>query len=162
MNAHHLSLSPAATHIVLEDVARFGAASVETGGFLLAPRGEDRISIVALAGTHGIERHRRLFQISELALDRLFGYADDHDLWIPAQYHSHQRDAFMSPTDTDHGLCVEGFVSAIVPFYASPPRDPARWGWWDYERGWRRIAPPDGSTATVAFIMFDERGAGAA
>jgi len=156
MTANELILPAEAIAIVVADVTRFGALSVETGGFLLAAREDDAIAMVARAGSAGIVRRPDLFQVSDLALDRLFGYADEHDLWIPVQFHSHGLAAFMSPTDVEHGLCVEGFVSTIVPFFAAPPTDPSQWGWWRYEEAWTPIAPPGASTAPVAAITFDE------
>lgn len=156
MTENHLRVPDAAISIVLADVIPFGTEAVETGGFLLAPRGSETISVVALAGTVGILRSRHLFQISDLALDRLFAYADERDLWIPAQFHSHARAAFMSPTDIDHGLSVEGFVTTIVPHFAAPPAQPSRWGWWQYNRGWTPISPPHGTTDAVSVITFDQ------
>ncbi len=118
---------------VVDETAAFGVRDLETGGFLLVPRsssadGGSPVAVIALAGDTGIVRDRRLFQISERALDRIFAFADDHDLWIPAQFHSHKVDAFLSRADQRHGLCVEEFISAVIPTYASPPRDLARWG----------------------------------
>jgi hypothetical protein len=158
MSTNDLVLPHNATALVLADVTRFGAASVETGGFFLAPRGGDEITIVAHTRTAGIVRRRRLFQISDLALDRLFGYADEHDLWIPAQFHSHARAAFLSATDVDHGLCVEGFLSTIIPYFAAPPTDPSKWGWWRYQNTWTSIAPPRPSAAPIDAFTFDEDG----
>lgn len=158
MTANELTLPADAISLLISDITRFGVLSVETGGFLLAPRDDDAIAMVALAGTSGIVRRPGLFQISELALDRLFGYADEHDLWIPVQFHSHALAAFMSPTDVDHGLCVEGFVSAIVPYFDTPPRDPSEWGWWRYQEAWKPIAPPLLSVAPIAAVTFDEAG----
>ena len=76
--------------------------------------GYDNIDLI-LAGCTGIVRAKDHFQISERALDRLFTYADAHRFWLPVQFHSHQFGTAMSRTDARHGLCVEGFVSAIVP-----------------------------------------------
>jgi hypothetical protein len=157
--ANDLILSEAATTAIAADVTRYGAEHVETGGFLLAPRDADTISTVALAGTAGIVRQRDLFQVSERALDRLFAQADEHDLWIPAQFHSHGLEAFMSPTDINHGLSVEGFISMIVPHYAAPPIDRSAWGWWRYDDSWTAIAPPKTSLGAVSVITFDEDGA---
>jgi hypothetical protein len=158
MKTNSLILPIGGVRMIIEDVARFGACNVETGGFLLASRETELVTTIGLAGTRGIERRRGLFQVSELTLDRLFGYADEHDLWIPAQYHSHGRRAFMSPTDVDHGLSVAGFVSTIVPFYATPPADAARGGWWRYDDEWVAIDPPRVDGGGVDVITFDEDG----
>jgi hypothetical protein len=134
LRANDLILPEPATAAMLADVTRFGGKSVETGGFLLAPRDEDTIAIVALAGAAGIVRRRRMFQVSEIALDRLFAHADRRELWIPAQFHSHGGAAFMSPTDIAHGLSVEGFVTTILPDFASP-RQPIAMGLVALRRG---------------------------
>jgi hypothetical protein len=158
MRADDLILPEPATAAIIADVTRFGAESLETGGFLLAPRDEKTIATVALAGTAGIVRRRRMFQVSEIALDRLFAHADRHELWIPAQFHSHGGAAFMSPTDVDHGLSVEGFVTTIVPDFASPPANPSQWGWWRYDDAWTPIASPRLAAGAVSVISFDEDG----
>lgn len=129
-------LIPVGGVAALADAAAvFGARGLETGGFLLAPRadpddGYPAVTAVALAGDAGITRDRDMFQVSERALARIFTFADDHGLWIPAMVHSHRAAAFVSATDQRHGLSADGFVSAVIPRYASPPRDPASWGWW--------------------------------
>jgi len=64
----------------------------------------------------------------------------------------------MSPTDIDHGLSVEGFVTTIVPSFASPPADPSQWGWWRYDDAWTPIASPRLAAALVSVITFDEDG----
>jgi hypothetical protein len=158
MTENEVTLPNAAVAAVVHDVAHYGAGNVETGGFLLARRGNDTISIVALAGDVGVTRRRDLFQVSELALDRLFAHADESDLWIPAQFHSHGGAAFMSACDVDHGLSVQGFVTTIVPYFASPPEDAARWGWWRFDGVWTPLAPPSTSDARVRVIAFAEDG----
>jgi len=42
-----------------------------------------------MAGSAGVMRYRLAFQISELALDHLFGFAGDRGCWVPAQFQSH-------------------------------------------------------------------------
>jgi hypothetical protein len=117
------------------------------------------VSAVAFAGDIGIVRYRDVFQISERALDRIFTFADDHDLWIPAQFHSHKADAFLSFTDERHGLCVEEFTSIVIPTYAAPPDDIARWGWWRFTAGrWRDAEPGHVTGGTVQLVRFDEAG----
>lgn len=144
-----------------DEVGRYGASRVETGGFLLAPAGADSpISVLALAGVTGIIRRRGLFVVSGLALDRLFTWADQHGLRIRAQFHSHVGPAFLSPTDLEHGLNVRGFVSCVVPFCKDPSNDPSRWGWWRFdEEEWREIASPElVAESSVTVVTFDEDG----
>ena len=64
----------------------------------------------------------------------------------------------MSECDVDHGLSVEGFVTTIVPHFATPPRDPSRWGWWRYEGAWIPLAAPRCSSTPASVITFDEDG----
>jgi hypothetical protein len=149
---------------IVDETAAFGVRDLETGGFLLVPRvssadGGSPVAVIALAGDAGIVRDRGLFQIGERALDRIFVFADHHDLWIPAQFHSHKVDAFLSWTDRRHGLCVEEFISTVIPAYASPPRDLARWGWWQFAPGaWRHTDPGRVTDGTVEVVRFDEAG----
>ena len=158
MTVNDLVIPADAISLLIADVTRFGALAVETGGFLLAPRGDEAIALVALAGTAGIVRQLDLFQVTDLALDRLFAYAEEHGLWIPVQFHSHGLAAVMSTADLEHGLCVEGFVSTIVPYFVAPPTDPSKWGWWRYENGWTPIDPPQLSAAPAQTVTFDEDG----
>jgi hypothetical protein len=151
------------TAIVGETTA-FGVRDLETGGFLLVPRATSAdegspVAVIALARDAGIVRDRGLFQISERALDRIFAFADHRDLWMPAQFHSHKVGAFLSRADRRHGLCVEEFISAVIPAYASPPRDLARWGWWQFASGaWRHTDPGRVTDGTVEVVWFDEGG----
>ena len=158
-------LIPAAAAAALAaEAAAFGARGLETGGFLLTSRaapddGYPSVTAIALAGDAGIDRHRDMFQVSERALARLFTFADGHGLWIPAMLHSHRDAAFLSATDERHGLRADGFVSVVIPRYASPPGDPASWGWWRFESG-RWLDAPPGRTAgeAAAVLRFDEGG----
>jgi hypothetical protein len=145
---------------VTRETREYGAQLLETGGFLVARGGSDALTGVAVAGGSGIVRHRRLFQISERALDSLFTFADDGNFWIPVQFHSHQVAAFMSETDAQHGLRVEGFVSAIIPNFASPSDDVSSWGWWQFHnRDWYSCAPVAVHSAAVDLVVvFDEDG----
>src|ERR1035437_6884361 len=153
------TLSNGVRACVVDFVRGLGARGVETGGFLLASRGSDTATVVAIAGTTGVIRHRDFFQISDLALDALFAYADQNDLWIPAQFHSHCRVAELSLCDIKHGLSVEDFVSTIVPFFAEPPAAVAAWGWWRYDGGWRGVpAPAVTSEVSALTVTFDENG----
>ncbi len=146
---------------ITDDVRAYGTQRVETGGFLLAPIGNaDDVAILALAGTLGITRRRGLFGISGIALDRLFTWADEQALRIPAQFHSHGGRAILSPTDLAHGLSVRGFVTCIVPFWNNPPSDPAKWGWWRFDgQDWLDEVPPEtDATRMLSVVRFDERG----
>jgi hypothetical protein len=149
---------------LIAEVTTFGARGLETGGFLLAPHpaaagANPAVAAVALAGDTGISRARDMFQVSERALDRIFTFADDRGLWIPALLHSHQAGALLSVTDQRHGLRVDGFISAVIPQYASPPRDLARWRWWRFESGrWRGATPGRTAGKTVEILRFDEGG----
>ena len=146
---------------ILGEVRAYGATRMETGGFLLAPIDDPtRITTVAFAGTVGITRRYGLFGISGLALDRLFTWADDYDLRIPAQFHSHGGRAFLSPTDLAHGLSVRGFITCVIPYFRDPPRDPSRWGWWKFDGSmWKTETPPKiDADAQAATFTFDEDG----
>lgn len=156
--ANRLILPDAGAAAIVADVTHYGGEEVETGGFMLAQAGTETVTEIAHAGTRGILRRRDLFQVSELALDALFAYAEANELWIPAQYHSHGLTAFMSDCDVEHGLSVDGFVSVIVPFFADPPPAPSAWGWWCFKGDWLRLAPPVVATGDVAVQTFDEEG----
>lgn len=154
-----ISLPAMAVDATADEVGTYGKRDVETGGFLLASPDKPEISVVAFAGDVGIVRRRYLFQISERALDRIFTFADDRGLWIPGQFHSHGMGAFLSPTDREHGLRVDGFVSAVIPTYAEPPRDVARWGWWRFADGeWVDVDIGRAGIGAVELVRFDEDG----
>lgn len=156
-----LRLPEQAIAAITDDVRAYGIQRVETGGFFLSPVGDaTQISTLALAGTVGITRRRGLFAVSGIALDRLFTWADDNSLRVPAQFHSHGGRAFLSPTDLAHGLSVRSFVTCIVPFWNDPPTDPTQWGWWRFDgEAWRDETPPEPDrNASVAVVIFDERG----
>jgi hypothetical protein len=156
-----LRLPQEAIEAITGDVRAYGTQRVETGGFLLSPIGDaGQVSSLALAGTVGITRRRGLFAVSGIALDRLFTWADDKRLRIPAQFHSHRGRAFLSPTDLAHGLSVRGFVTCIVPFWNNPPNDPAQWGWWQFDgKNWRdETSPRTDPHRKLAVVTFDERG----
>ena len=160
MNDMSITIPQRAVDAVVIETRSYGNRLLETGGFLLAPTGSDSVNGVVVAGELGILRRHNLFQISERALDRLFTYADESGFWIPVQFHSHRFGAFMSNTDAEHGLRVEGFVSTIVPQFSHPPGDVGSWGWWQFQHGdWRpclSAAIHDGEPA--AALVFDESG----
>lgn len=156
-------LSTSSVKSVTDEVRSFGLLGLETGGFLLMPRGAATISIVALAGDTGIVRRRDLFQISARALDRLFTFADERDLWVPTQFHSHRQGAFLSIVDKSHGLSVEGFISIVVPRFVDPQPDPRAWGWWqNKENQWVEVAPWNHRHGGAEVVRFDEDGVRAA
>ena len=144
---------------VIDEVRTYGRHHQETGGFLLLPRGNSTVSVVALSGSAGIERRHNLFQVSARALASLFTFADDRDLWVPVQFHSHGASTFLSDTDKTHGLCVEGFISTVVPHFHGPPSDITAWGWWRYTKGrWIAIEPAIQGDGDVEVVHFDEGG----
>jgi proteasome lid subunit RPN8/RPN11 len=154
-----LTITSDAVATIGAEVAAWGAKEMETGGFLLA--GDDRaITIVAHSGRTGIERHRDLFVVSGRALAFLFAYAEERDLMVVAQFHSHGRRAFLSRSDLRHGFGVDGFTTTVVPYYASPPDDITAWGWWIHRSGWQATEPPPVAIGSVRTIHFDEDGIG--
>jgi hypothetical protein len=151
--------SEAAVRLV-DEIARHGRGPAETGGFLLAqPADRDHLTVLALAGDRGIERGRDLFKVSGGAIERLFTWAGDRDLLIRAQVHSHRRGAFLSATDLRHGFAVEGFITAVVPTYSQPPRDPDDWAWWICNAGhWDRAGAPSLVPGAGVVVRFDADG----
>jgi hypothetical protein len=142
------------------EVAAYGRHGRETGLFMLAPLGTTRISHVAFAGTRGIIRRRGLFTVSARALARLFRYARERELTVVAQLHSHEHGAFLSDCDLQHGFAVEGFTSAVIPDFKAPPRDPRRWGWWQFSSGRWEARPAYGllPVGEGTLLDFDEDG----
>jgi hypothetical protein len=158
-------ISSTVADLVHEHVIRYGALDVETGLFLLAPRGSDTVTSVAFAGTHGVERHRGRFALSGRAVSKLLRYLGEQDLISAAQVHSHRGRAGLSRTDLNYGFSVEGFTSAVIPYYRRPPLDPKDWGWWRYHDGhWQTIGPfsLDTNASEVSAVIFDEGGVHAA
>lgn len=154
-----IAVPATAVNMIATEVRGYGHRRLETGGFLMLPRGTAIVSTVAFAGAAGIVRRHNLFQISERALDRLFTFADDHDLHIPVQFHSHEQGAFLSRTDAEHGLRVEGFTSVVVPMYSAPPVEMSRWGWWCFTIGaWVAAVIPPIGPGPVTAVRFDEDG----
>jgi hypothetical protein len=159
-----LHLTEAVVDALTVEIGRWGALGIETGGFLLASESDpDRLTIVALAGHAGIARRRGLFAVSGQAIDRLFSWAADSELRIPAQIHSHARGAFLSPTDLRHGFDVAGFISAVVPHFAAPSTEPRDWGWWERTNtSWRARSAPDVVAGGASIMRFDASGVRAA
>lgn len=158
MSARRIPIT--AAELVHAHVADHGRLDVETGFFLLAPRATSTISIVALAGSDGVVRHPYHFSVSRRAISQLFRHLTAHDLTILAQVHSHRGPAGLSETDLKHGYSVEGFTTAVIPFYQHPPFSPTEWGWWRYhDGGWDVVEPfALGDGPPTAAITFDEQG----
>lgn len=154
-----IAMPPDAGAVIAEEICRYGRQGVETGGFLLAPAGASSISVVAFAGEAGVTRRRLMFQVSELALDQLFEFVADRGYWIPGQFHSHFARAFLSVTDQEHGLRVNGFASAVVPNFADPPASVTAWSWWRFgSGGWVAASAPHTADGDVEVVIFDEDG----
>jgi proteasome lid subunit RPN8/RPN11 len=144
---------------IADEVRRYGALGVETGGFLLASEGTGAVRVVAFAGTAGIIRHRLQLQISEIALDRLFAFAEEQGCWVPAQFHSHAGEAFLSQADREYGLRVPGFISAVIPGFADPPARPDAWTWWRFDgTEWNPARSPEAGRRDMLQVVFDEDG----
>lgn len=156
-----LELATDALIRLIGDVVRFGGDGQETAAILLSSRHDRHADILALCGERGIERRPDQLVISGAALALLFDWADEVGAQVIAQVHSHGGLARMSPTDRRFGLTVEGFTSAIIPYFAEPPDDPSAWGWWRFqERAWVTAASfipefeatlPDESIAIAEF-----------
>jgi proteasome lid subunit RPN8/RPN11 len=152
-------ISDSVVDAVVADAAAWGRRGVETGGFVLATAEGGAGDVFAVCGTHGIVRRPDQLIISGEALAALFDYASDRGLIVVCQVHSHQHGARMSPVDQRFGLTVEGFTSAIVPRWASPPSDPADWGWWRFADGrWSLTAAPETVEANSGRLVFDKQG----
>jgi hypothetical protein len=146
---------------MVEELARYGQGSgVETGGFLLARTGDpDAVRVLAMAGETGIERGWGRFRISAAAIDALFAWAEERELRIPAQFHSHGIGRGLSPVDRREGFNVRGFISCVVPEFHSPPTDPAQWGWWLFDGvAWVETAPAIVVEGGVTVVTWDEDG----
>jgi len=134
-----------------------GEDVVETGGFVLAEADSTHGTVLALAGDKGIDRTWGIFQVSGEALGTLFEWADDRDLTVLAQWHSHRREAFLSKTDLEHGFNVPGFRTAVVPHFEAPSSDPTQWGWWTFDgTRWVEFAGPACGASGFRVISFEE------
>ncbi len=112
-----------------------GESSRETGAFLLAALDQvDHVTGVAIPESSGVMSCERSIRCMRSTIDRLFTWAAEHKVRVRAQVHSHSCDAFLSRTDVRHGFSVEGFITSVVPRFASPPEDPDEWGWWIFSR----------------------------
>lgn len=134
-----------------------GARRVETGGFVLADVGSTSGSVLALAGDTGFDRSLGIFHLSGEALAALFEWADEHELTVLAQWHSHPRQAFLSKTDLEHGFDVPGFRTAVVPWFQNPPSHPTDWGWWAYDGSrWVPFRGPSSAAPGFTVVTFEE------
>ncbi|MEU6138790.1 hypothetical protein ABZ848_00335 [Streptomyces sp. NPDC047081] len=100
------------------------------------------------------------FVIGLQAVDTAFTYAEERGFQVRAMLHSHPRAAFLSATDLRYSLRMRGFVTAVVPTFASPPIDPAQWGWWQYDGNWWVCSPPtiDSACPEATVLTFDAEG----
>lgn len=154
-----LLLGADAVDVLVGDVARYGALGLETGALLLTPPGDPAVTVLALAGIADIDRHGRLLVLSSAALGPLFAYAEDNNLQLRAQVHSHMREAFLSHTDKTGNIRMPGFIASVIPNFATPPRNPANWGWWTFKDGdWAPIEPAAVKTQATKVITFDAEG----
>lgn len=155
-----LSIRAEAVEVLLGDVTLYGVETRETGAFLLSREQEPgQLTLVALPTEAGARRSANLFEVPAPALAILFEWAAEEELVIRAQVHSHKRGAFLSWTDREHGFSVEGFITCVIPSYASPPKDPADWGWWEFRNGdWQRRETPTVVVGLAKQIDFDEGG----
>lgn len=142
-----------------DHVRGYGVRDAESGGFLLGPYDASTATVLALAEGLGIERSRGIFGVSGKAIDRLFAFAEDEELRVWAQVHSHPRGSFLSITDKTDGFRVAGFLSGVIPDYAAPPLDPASWGWWTFRDGiWHSAPPPPVVERAGRVVTFDALG----
>lgn len=125
-----------------EDVSRYGALGVETGALLMCEPNNDVVRVLALVGTAGVTRRYGLFLLSMPVVDRAFTYAEDHQLRVRAQVHSHAEEAFLSATDQRGNLTMKGFTAAVIPTFQTPPSDPSSWGWWTFNAGTWNVSQP--------------------
>ncbi|WP_392544213.1 hypothetical protein [Oryzobacter telluris] len=141
------------------DVARYGSRGVETGALLLTPIDDVAVSVIALAGAAGIERHPGLLRFSTSVLSPLFSYAEENELQLRAQVHSHKFDAFLSPTDKAGNIRMVGFIACVIPNFATPSPDPSAWGWWTFGgQHWTPSASAVETDASTKVITFDAEG----
>lgn len=154
-----LGLSAEAASAIVDDVRFHGRRGVESGSILLTRRGERDVQLVAIAGERGITRRHGLFMLSSSALNPLFDLAEDYDLQLRAQVHSHGGEAFLSRTDRAGNIRLPGFIASVIPNFADPPKDVASWGWWVFTgEDWAPADPATPSAATPRVVTFDADG----
>lgn len=149
----------AAILAVVDHVRSYGQLGVETGGFLYMARGSEIAGGVALTGIKGIVRRPGLFKISGEAIDELFSWAENADLFVPIQWHSHSIEAFLSCVDRNSGFSVDGFISVVLPFFKDPSADVSKWSWNIFQGGeWSPIEAPTVVDDAAQVVVFDEDG----
>ncbi len=140
-------------------VRQYGARDVEAGGFLLGPYDAVTATVLALAEGVGVKRSRDFFRVSGKAMEQLFAFAENENLRVWAQVHSHPRGCFLSITDKTDGFRVAGFLSGVIPDYVTPPLEPPAWGWWTFWDGeWQPAETPGATDAPSRVVTFDETG----
>jgi hypothetical protein len=148
---------------LLAATVAFGRHDQETGGFLLADD-QDVVRALALTGESGIERHRGLFMVSGVVVERVCEWAAGENLRVAALVHTHKGHAGMSRTDRNNGFRVDGFRSVIIPSFANPPTAPIQWGWYAFEHGdWHLDHPGElidesDTAGSACVIVVDEDG----
>lgn len=159
MSDKELHLPSAAVSTMVGDIRAYGRKGLETGSLLLTRPGGPDVTVLAMAGDRGVTRKHGLFVLSSAALAPLFTFAEDTELQLRAQVHSHAGRAFLSRTDKSGNIRVPGFIAAVVPNFVSPSEDVGVWGWWTYaSTGWAVLAPPAVSPVTVKTVIFDADG----
>jgi proteasome lid subunit RPN8/RPN11 len=140
-------------------IRSYGVDDAEAGAFLLGPYSQPIADVLVFAEGVGVERSRGLFRVSGKAVEQLFAWADEHDLRVWGQVHSHPRGSFLSDTDETYGFRVRGFLSAVVPNYANPPDRPEDWGWWTFDgAAWVEAEAAAVAVADARIYRFDETG----
>ncbi|MDE3073962.1 MAG: hypothetical protein KGJ86_00910 [Chloroflexota bacterium] len=157
-----IKIPESALNRIASHIFQHGSLGVETGGFFLS-NATDVIAEVAFAGDKGILRKRDQFAVSGRALDRLFTWVGERQLYVTAQFHSHGghhgHRPFLSITDQQHGFRVERFISSVIPGFTAPPLQPQDWGWWQFREGrWVEVPPASVVAGAISFITFDEDG----
>jgi len=162
ISASRLTIEPKCVTAVIAAVGEHGRRGVETGVYLLACAEDPlHISVAAITGATGIQRSSRYLRVSAAANAEVYSWAAREGLTIVAYAHSHLAGAFLSRTDCEESLNVEGFISAVVPNFAHPPAHPGAWGWWRFLDGaWAAIDRPHVRTLAVGgrVVVFDEEG----
>jgi hypothetical protein len=154
-----LHLPQAAVDAIADDVADYGKQRLETGALLLAKPGDTTVTTIAIAGTAGVTRGYGRFVLTMPVIDQLFTYAETNSLQVVAHVHSHGRDAFLSPIDRAGIIRMTGFIAAVIPTFATPPRDPAEWGWWTFRDGdWQDHPPAVMTDDAVEVVTVDADG----
>lgn len=149
------------TAAIQEHVRAWGEIDRETGAFLLKTY-DSEVDMIGWPLVAGVVRNRGQFAVSGIALAQLFEWCSDQELQIAALLHSHKYEAFLSPVDLEYGFAAEGFLSTIVPDYATPSANPAEWGWWSFhDDTWNEVAPLEVVDRTFKGISFDEGGVSA-